>query len=364
LKILLVIDSLKRGGKEGQFCELLRGIKTYDQIKMAVVIRKNIIEYPEVLRLGHDIFIAPSPSPLRFISFLNKVITEFGPDIIHSWQVFVTLNSVLLGILKRIKVINFDIQYAHKLKVLSRLYICGKFNQILSYRNMANSYAGLKAFHLKPSRKNRVIYNGLDLNRIINAAPINIRDKLKLKNSSLICMIANFSLPKDYSTLIEAGKKILTERQDVNFIFIGEGRERVSMQNFVPKELTGHFIFLGKRNDVENIVNEIDIGVLLSKKGHAEGISNSIMEYMAAGKPVIATKVGGNSELVVDSTTGYLISCRNVWELTRKLNFLLDNHEKRAEMGRAGRERIKNMFGLDRMVSQFVDLYNELMDKS
>ena len=118
---------------------------------------------------------------------------------------------------------------------------------------------------------------------------------------------------------------------------------------------------MGKRTDVESIIKEIDIGVLLSKKGHAEGLSNSIMEYMAAGKPVIATNTGGNPELVIEGETGYLIPHEDVEELTKKIIFLLERPQEREKMGIKGRERIEKDFSMDRMVKQFIELYKEVI---
>ncbi len=360
----MVIDSLGRGGKERQFIELLKHLKLHDEMQVFIVLRRKNVEYPELFHLGYEIYYPPSPSKLKFIFFLNKVMDDTKPDIIHSWERFVTSNCIVLGMLKRKKVINFDIQYAFKIRIFSLQYLHEKINQTLASRNIANSYAGLKIFHLKASKKNRVIYNGFDQNRIDDAEKTDIREKLNLKNSSLICMTANFTHPKDYKTLVEAGTRILVKRRDVFFIFIGEGPERSAIQDLVPKEFIEHFLFLGRRADVENIVKEIEIGILLSKSGHAEGFSNSIMEYMAAGKPVIATNVGGTPELILDGVTGYLIPHQDIDGLQEKIEFLLDNPDIKTKMGSKGRERITKEFGLEKMADQFICLYNELQKKN
>jgi len=359
LRVLLVIDSLKRGGKEKQFYELVRKLKERPDFEIFILVRRRIVERSELFDLGIKVYFPESVSKYRFICFLNQVIKEVKPDIINSWEGFVTTNCIILGLINRIRIINFDIQYAHRIPMLSCLFIHERLNQVFAYRNIANSYAGLESFRLKPNYKTRVIYNGFDFVRFTQMKAGGLREKLGLGPANLIGMTANFTVPKDYKTLIEAGTAIVYGDRKFFFIFIGEGPEREAMSRLVPHELREHFIFLGRRNDVECIIKELDIGVLLSKKGHAEGISNAIMEYMAAGKPVIATDTGGNPELVIDGETGFLIPHEDADELISKIKILLENPDKRKEMGSMGMQKIKDSFSLDSMVEQFIAIFRD-----
>jgi glycosyltransferase involved in cell wall biosynthesis len=360
MKILMVIDSLKGGGKERQLHELLKYMKKHTDFEFEIMSRRRNPEDKEIMSLGYRVHYPRTPSKPRFILDLNTVIRKVNPDLIHSWEGFVTSSSIFLGGLRRTKIVNFDIQYAHRVKILSFLYIHEKLNQLLASRNVANSEAGLRTFHLKKGAKNRVIYNGFDKDRMTAAKPAGLRGRLVPGNAFLVAMTANFTLPKDYVTFIEAGKRILNKRKDVFFILVGDGPERLSVEQHVPRSLRGHFFFLGRRTDVENIVQEIDVGVLLSKKGHAEGLSNSIMEYMAAGKPVVATRTGGNPELVLDGVTGYLIPHQDETELVQKLELFMNDPSGKERMGARGRERIVKDFSLEKMGSEFVNLYREL----
>jgi glycosyltransferase involved in cell wall biosynthesis len=174
-------------------------------------------------------------------------------------------------------------------------------------------------------------------------------------------MVANFLDGKDHQSLIQAGLKILEKRKDIVFLFIGDGPTRKNMESMIGEDFKRHFLFPGNRTDVEEIVKIIDIGVLLAKQGHAEGISNSIMEYMALSKPVIATRVGGNKELISDEETGFLIRHHDIDALVEKLNCLLDNPGLRREMGKKGQERIQRLFNIEKMVGNFVDIYKQLV---
>jgi len=116
--------------------------------------------------------------------------------------------------------------------------------------------------------------------------------------------------------------------------------------------------FLGNQKDVESIINIFDVGVLVTNPGvYGEGISNSILEYMALAKPVIATDGGGNREIVNDGMTGFLIEPNQSETLREKVEYLLNNKKKALEMGRTGKERVVKEFNLERMTNDFIELY-------
>jgi glycosyltransferase involved in cell wall biosynthesis len=108
---------------------------------------------------------------------------------------------------------------------------------------------------------------------------------------------------------------------------------------------------------VVSLVNLFDIAVLTTR---GEGISNSIMEYMALGKPVIATDCAGNREIIEDGVSGFLIRPADVRGLAAKINHLLQDEGKRSRMGQAGALRIQKDFSLEKMISTYCRLYAKL----
>jgi glycosyltransferase involved in cell wall biosynthesis len=112
--------------------------------------------------------------------------------------------------------------------------------------------------------------------------------------------------------------------------------------------------------DVAELLKLLDIFVLPSL---AEGISNTILEAMATGIPVVATHVGGNPELVVNGETGYLFPKEDMAALLKVLEGYIVNRAIRKEHGMAGRQRVINMFSLDRMVANYEAFYTYLMRK-
>ena len=114
-------------------------------------------------------------------------------------------------------------------------------------------------------------------------------------------------------------------------------------------------VLTGRRSDVEQIIAASDVGLLCT---FSEGISNSIIEYMALGKPVIVTDLkGGSKELVINGETGFCTE-RDILKVVDLINELIDDQVLRNSMGKKGKERITRFFSIKRMGEEFVDLYH------
>jgi glycosyltransferase involved in cell wall biosynthesis len=117
---------------------------------------------------------------------------------------------------------------------------------------------------------------------------------------------------------------------------------------------------LGERDDIPLLLQALDVFALTSV---AEGISNTILEAMASGLPVVATRVGGNPELVEHGVTGQMISAGDVPALTEALRSYLSDAELRRTHGANARARAEQHFSLERMAAQYADLYLGLVDR-
>lgn len=140
---------------------------------------------------------------------------------------------------------------------------------------------------------------------------------------------------------------------------VGEGPERPALERHIARlELAGQVRLLGNRNDVPALLGEANIFVLSSI---AEGMPGVVLEAMASGLPVVATKVGGTVELVVDGETGVLVAASNPAELAAALNRYCRDPELRRRHGHAGRARVERQLSLTSMLSAYVALYDKLL---
>lgn len=173
-------------------------------------------------------------------------------------------------------------------------------------------------------------------------------------------MVARFSEPKDHQLLLHAIQQI-NSQNDYTFSLVGDGELLEKTRNLCFQlNIEEKVRFLGSRQDVPELLAGADVFVLTS---NWEGLPRSIIEAMRAELPVIASDVGGVSELVEEGVTGYLVPRGDAETLRARLEILIDNPELRQQMGMAGYERFIEKFTFDRMLKETVKVYEEVLQK-
>ncbi len=362
IRVLIINDSLVRGGRERRLIELLKRIDKNPSIKASVVLLKDLIQYPEIYGLKNIklsvIRRKIKKDPTVFFR-LYKICQSERPDIIHSWgsmpSVYTFLTAKILGI-KFINAMIPDAVCPRFGKSWWRKKLTFPFSDVI----VSNSIAGIKAYDV-PEKKALVINNGFDFNRIQGIEdPVVVREKFGIRTKYVVGMVAAFSIYKDYDTIIDAAVQILKKGLDVTFMLVGDGENLGYYKAKVKDKWGKRILFPGNLENVESVVNIFDIGVLTT---YTEGISNSIMEYMALGKPVIATEGGGTNEIILNNETGFIIEHGSVKQLVKKIQYLLASPEIMLKMGRLGRKRVEEKFSIDRMVNRTYDMYYNILKK-
>ena len=150
-------------------------------------------------------------------------------------------------------------------------------------------------------------------------------------------------------------------RERLRLVMVGEGPLRNESLAILEAAGLAEFTWLpGERNDIPDIMRGLDCFVLPSL---GEGISNTILEAMASGLPIIATAVGGNPELVLERHTGHLVPAADPAALARAIVELAKAPEKAHAMGNAGRKRIESQFSMTAMVNSYLQVYDRLLDR-
>jgi glycosyltransferase involved in cell wall biosynthesis len=151
---------------------------------------------------------------------------------------------------------------------------------------------------------------------------------------------------------------------DLRFILVGDGVDLTDIKKAVPVLFQDKILFTGKRADVESIIQVMNIGVLLTNsKVHGEGISNSIIEYMALGKPVLATRGGGTDEIVQDGKNGYLLDPESSAQLVQRIRELKNNRSLCEQFGEAGRKLVREQFNLESMTAKYKEIYHRIINE-
>ncbi len=364
IKILYFIDGLRNGGKERQIIALLKAFSKNKNYKLSLVLMNKEVYFKEVFDLNLNIhfIIRKYRWDLSVFSQFIKLCRDINPDIIHVWDSMTSIYVIPAVLLQKIKFVNGSIRHSASPRFLSKFWWITHLTYPFSFRVVSNSLAGLYAHNKKPDTKYRCIVNGFDTSRINETKPAkDVRKVFKIKTPRVIGMVANFEDRKDYLSFIKAAEQILEERKDVSFLAIGEGKNFTRIKDMIQKKHCNFILMPGRQVDVESIINIFDIGLLINNiSGHGEGISNAITEYMALGKPVIATDSGGNKEIVLNGKTGFIIPPFDVNILVEKIQLLLDNEQLFYEMGIKGKERIQSEFSLKKFISAYIKFYEEI----
>jgi glycosyltransferase involved in cell wall biosynthesis len=201
-----------------------------------------------------------------------------------------------------------------------------------------------------------VIPNGVDVERFSpRKARSELRNELDLpEGTPAVGIVAALRPEKNHQLFLRAAVRVLAAEPSARFLIVGDGPQREELEALACLLDVSHAVrFLGTRNDVPEVLSLIDVLALIS---HVEANPVSILEAMAAGKPVVATRVGSVDRAVQEGSTGYLISPGNEEELVARLIELLDNRECALAMGRAGRQFVVQHASIERMVAGYEDL--------
>jgi glycosyltransferase involved in cell wall biosynthesis len=163
---------------------------------------------------------------------------------------------------------------------------------------------------------------------------------------------------KDHGTLIEAFARLRTIRPEAHLTLVGDGPERGAIVEHAARlDLSRAVTFAGERADVAPLLAAFDVFALASR---SEGVSLTLLEAAAAGLPVVATRVGGNEEVVVDGKTGFLVPAGDPAAFADALARVAERPD-RATLGAAGRARVERRFSVERMARAYGDLYAEVL---
>jgi glycosyltransferase involved in cell wall biosynthesis len=358
MRLLQVIDSLGSGGKERQFIELLKGLSRVPNVECRAIVMSDLVQYNDFqsLNIRTDTILRRSRFDPSVFFRIDELVKEFDPDIIHSWNAMCSVYIAPVAKLRGVKFVNGYVRDAVPSSGLFDLRrLRGRLTIPFSDVVVSNSRAGLAAYRV-PTAKGVCVFNGFDQSRLSNIPNVQeVRDSLGITTPFVVGMVGAFERHKDYESFFSMALDITKERDDITFLAVGGGRGLASFEARFPAEQNPRIKLLGRRGDIEGIVSIFSVGVLMSR---GEGIANAIMEYMALGKPVVATRFGGNSEIVEEGRTGYLVD--DVDGLTKGVLALIENRAQAAAFGERGRDRIKTLFSLEGMTQAYLDIYERL----
>jgi glycosyltransferase involved in cell wall biosynthesis len=332
-----------------------------------VCIRENSWLHKQLSNERNDFFFLKDTHNLdvRFVWQLTKFFKRNGVDLVHLHEFFMNPHGVFAAALAGTPCVTT----AHGLLG----YAASKLRRRVAYRcigrwgclvTVSKQLASQFSEEIGvPGERIHTIYNGIPIEEFQRP---NDMDRLRseigvAEGAPVIGMVGSLYPVKGYRYFIEAMETVKRRFPGAVFLVCGEGHLQDDLERFAAERgLNGHIKFLGFRNDVPALLQLMDVFVLSSL---SEGLSLSILEAMAAGKPTVVTDVGGNRESVVDGETGFLVPPRNPEALAEKVCLLLRDRTLAERFGRNGRERIISFFSRERMVRDYEQLYLSLLEE-
>jgi glycosyltransferase involved in cell wall biosynthesis len=302
---------------------------------------------------------------LRFARHLRQL----GIQIVHTYNFYPNVFALPAARLARVPVTVASIRdmgvYLTPMQLRVQRVACR-----LADRIVANAEAVRQWLIGQGYRGDRitVIRNGVDLARFDGRrGGSSLRQELGLPATSpLVAVVARVSPTKGLEYFLDAAASLAARHPDAYFLVVGQAApddqeyERGLQAYAARLGLERRVVFTGLRLDIPEVLSEMAVSVLPSL---SEGLSNVLLESMAAGVPVVATRVGGNGEAVEDGVTGLLVEPRDAVGLAGAIGRILDDRELAGRFGAAGRQRVAERFSIEASVRATERLYLELLER-
>lgn len=359
-RIALIIPTLDRSGAEKQFALLAAGLPRA-RFDVHVLLLTRTGPYAEPLQsAGIPVTLLGKRSKFDPTAYwrLRRRLKDLQPDVIHTW-IFAAnaYGRLAAGIVPRAKVVVSE-RCVDSWKQGWQLWLDRRLIPRTD-RLVGNSQSVVEFYRQLgvPAEKLSCIPNGVEC---VPPPPIDrsamLRELGWPDDAFVAGFIGRLAPQKRVDDLIFAVETLRQTRTKLRLILIGDGPRREQLEQFTRDVgCTEHVRFLGHRSDTDRWLALMDVFCLASS---FEGMSNSLMEAMAAGKPAVVSDIPPNCELVIPGETGYLVPTGDRVATMQFLRVLMDDPALRQRLGAAGRERMQREFSVSQMVQRYAELYD------
>jgi len=357
--VFLMTNTLETGGSERQFITLARALdREKFGVELGCVKRKGALleELEEIseFKLGGSLYGWHS---LRARMALLRHLRAHAVAVAHSFDFYTNLVLIPVARLSGVSaVIGSHRQIGDLLSPLQFAVQSAVFR--LCDRVVCNSVAAEERLRDAGISEHKLVLisNALPADAFAEASPALPR----LPGVLRVGMIARMNSPvKNHPLFLRAAARLATAFPNLEFVLVGDGPLRPSLQKLAAQlGLGGRVKFLGERHDIPAVFAALDVSVVPSS---SESLSNAVLESMAAGVPVVATRVGGTPEVVSDGETGLLVPPDDEERLAAAITAFLTRPELRVKCRKQGRELARANFAQDKVCKQFERLYQSVL---
>ncbi|MBN1270311.1 MAG: glycosyltransferase [Kiritimatiellae bacterium] len=361
LRILHVVYNLIHGGTEGQCARTVLEMAKRGHFQRVAVTRREGCHVEAVERVAGCVFETGickmlSLKTLRGVRGLARYVRRERIGVVHCWDADA---AIFGGIAARLA----GRPYITSRRDLGQIYPAWKL-RLMRWADGGARAVVVNADAIRkklvaaglPAAKLFAVPNMLDVAEFDRLAAEPFPIESRLPAGRRMVMVSRFDPEKDFGVAVEAFGRLAPRHKDVSLVLAGDGRERGAVERRVHEMgLSDRVVFPGDITEVPSLLRLCHVGLLTPRAN--EGLSNSILEYMAAGLPVVATDCGGNGELVKDGKTGFLALARDAGAIAGAVEKLLLDPDKARAMGARGRRRAAERYRPDVVAGALERLY-------
>ncbi len=367
IRILHLTTDSRIGGTERNIIFLATSLnkERFENIVVALMAGGSLID--ELTRLNVEAYCVGMKSKFDIMAIkrLYSIIKKSRVDILHTYLFHANLLGRLIGKLSGVPVIIsseecLDLERGRFANLSNK--ITSRFcNRIVVVSDSVGKM--LIARDRIPSYKIIRLYSGIEpADYNINIDKVRKKKELGLtKDDIVIGAIGRLRQEKGHEYLIKAMVQVSNHLPNVKLLIVGDGHEEEKLMGLRDAMgLKDKVIFTGYRNDVPEILSILNLFVLPSLE---EGLPLAVLEAMASGKGIVATRIGGTEELIEDGITGILVPPKDVCSLAQAIYELLKEPDKINRLGKAAQEVVRKKFSRNEMLRNYESLYEELGGK-
>ncbi len=355
IKILHIIETLEVGGMENGVVNIVNAIG--DAFPSVIFCTKARGPLADKVVNKEAVYYKKCKESLLVITWLLfKYCLSNRPDILHTHGWGTLISGFIVSKLLRIKLIHGEhgtVYFNSRKDVIVQKFMLSKTDKNLF---VSNSLASLFKEKLNLTHKVRVIHNGVDSLRF-KKQKVDIKKYFPgFENKTIIGAVGRLVPVKNHIWLIEALCGFLGD--SVKLVIVGSGPLHEELSKVIRKlNLENDVLLFGESSEPEVLMNGFDVFVLPSI---SEGLSNTVLEAMSCGLPVVASDVGGNSELIINSVNGYLFELNELSDFNERMKTLVDSAEVREKFSIASKRSVDEKFSLQVMINNYQNVYSEV----
>ncbi|HXE79482.1 MAG TPA: glycosyltransferase family 4 protein [Vicinamibacterales bacterium] len=294
---------------------------------------------------------------------LSRLLNRLQPSIVHAHDPHaVAMAALALSMASLQRPCAFIASRRVDFRLKKNSFSRWKYRQVDAFICASNAIAGILVQDGIDSSRVFTVHEGIDVERVAHARPVSAHAELWLPaHAPVVLNIGALVEHKGQRHLVDAAAIVVREMPDARFVILGEGPLRSALEQQVRHlRLEKHVFLPGFRADVLGWLKGADVFVMPSE---LEGLGTSILDAMAAGLPVVASRTGGIPEVIEDGTTGLLVPPRSAQDLAASILRLLGDAALRERMGQAGWARVREHFTVERMVEGTRRVYRQVVER-